>query len=136
MIPVLGPVDAVPLMCGNSRGVYSCTSNGALRLTKPGEDNSGPEAQLAALPSRLSEWRLTTKGDAFAYAGHEIELSIWDTERAFSSGLQDNSEGNKTSDSSETPSKKRKRNEQLLPGEIWRAKNVCRFRPFVLQSYN
>ena len=51
--------------------------------------------------------------DTFAYGGDEVDLSVWDTEKAFSARPQDES----------TVPKKRKRNE-LLPGEIWRARNV------------
>lgn len=69
---------------------------------------------------RLAEWRLSTNEETFAYAGDEVELSVWNTERAFSSEQP-------TTNESEAQSKKRKRLEQLLPGEIWRAKNVCKF---------
>ena len=65
----------------------------------------------------MAEWRLASNEETFAYAGDEVELSVWNTERAFSSEkpIVKDSEGQ---------SKKRKRSEQLLPGEIWRAKNV------------
>lgn len=68
---------------------------------------------------RLAEWRLSPDEKTFAYAGDEVELSIWDTEKAFSAkqSPQENASVNEGS-------KKRKRNDQLLPGEIWRAKNV------------
>ncbi|KAI0646948.1 hypothetical protein C8Q79DRAFT_1009105 [Trametes meyenii] len=98
--------------------VYSCTSNGALRLTKSGRDGAEPSSSLAALPMRLCEWRISSNGHAFAYGGNEVELSLWDTEKAFSQP--------KGAALQTTPpeSKKRKRGDQLLPGEIWRAKNL------------
>lgn len=65
-------------------GVYSCTSNGVLRLTKPGENGAEPSSSLAALPMRLCEWRLSSDSKSFAYGGDEVELSLWDTEKAFS----------------------------------------------------
>ena len=67
---------------------------------------------------RLAEWRLASNEETFAYAGDEVELSVWDTERAFSG------ETKKPEGDGEPQAKKRKRNEQLLPGEVWRAKNV------------
>ena len=66
---------------------------------------------------RLTEWRLAPNEETFAYAGDEVELSVWNTERAFSEGVRKPDDG-------EAQSKKRKRSEQLLPGELWRAKNV------------
>lgn len=70
---------------------------------------------------RLAEWRLASNDETFAYAGDEVELSVWNTEYAFSSDSKTPSEGD-----SEAQSKKRKRSEQLLHGEVWRAKNVSR----------
>ncbi|GJE87198.1 hypothetical protein PsYK624_032810 [Phanerochaete sordida] len=96
-------------------GTYSSTSNGALRLTKFTEDYTVPSHELAVLPMRLAEWRLSSNEETFAYAGDEVELSVWNTERAFSK---------EKPAPAESESKKRKRAEQLLPGEIWRAKNV------------
>ncbi|KAJ3485694.1 hypothetical protein NLI96_g4784 [Meripilus lineatus] len=103
-------------LAAGSRGIYSCTSNGALRLTKPGDDGNFA-SELASLPMRLSEWRLSSNEEVFAYAGDEVELSVWNSETAFST----NPGEIPTSDAS---AKKRKRGDQLLPGEIWRAKNL------------
>ncbi|CCL99152.1 uncharacterized protein FIBRA_01167 [Fibroporia radiculosa] len=64
---------------------------------------------------RLTNWRLSPGGETFAYGGDEVELSVWNTEAAFAKRPEDKL-------SNET--KKRKRGDQLLPGEIWRAKNV------------
>ena len=66
---------------------------------------------------RLRSWHLSPGGESFAYGGEEVDLSIWDTERAFQSSQPTNS-------SSDTSGKKRKRGTELVPGEIWRAKNV------------
>ncbi len=65
---------------------------------------------------RLCEWRLSEDARTFAYGGEEVELSVWDTEKAFS-------EKPPVAEPTSTDSKKRKR-DQLLPGEVWRAKNV------------
>ncbi|TRM55849.1 hypothetical protein BD626DRAFT_415277 [Schizophyllum amplum] len=94
--------------------VISCTANGALRRTNA---SAGQEADVATLPARLCDWKLSSGGDAFAYGGEEVELSVWNLEQAFASRPPE----------SATPSaaKKRKRNDVLLPGELWRAKNVA-----------
>jgi len=96
--------------CHSKRGIYSCTSNGALRLTKDEE----LQQNLAVLPTRLRCWRLSSDGESFAYGGEEVEVSLWDTERAFS---------HSTEPVQEAPHK-RKRGGELLPAETWRAKNV------------
>ncbi|KAH7916031.1 hypothetical protein BJ138DRAFT_1109169 [Hygrophoropsis aurantiaca] len=100
------------------RTTYSCTSSGALRATTIAENDSDslPTHRLGALPTRLCDWRLSHNQETFAYAGDEVELSLWNTEKAF---VSDSTEG-----TTEAVGKKRKRGEQLLPGEIWRAKNV------------
>lgn len=94
------------------RGVYSCTSNGALRLVPTGAEGKRPI--LGSLPTRLCAWRLGSDQTTFAYGGDEVDPSIWDTEKALTV------EHASSSDSSGT---KRKR-DALFPGEIWRAKNV------------
>lgn len=94
------------------RIVYSCASNGALRRTSTSDN---PTHELGALPSRLTDWRLSPTHDTFAYGGDEVEVSMWDTTRAFES----------RPDAAASPnSKKRKRTENLFSGEIWRAKNI------------
>lgn len=97
-------------MCRFDRGICSCTSNGALRLTKEDE----LQHSLAVLPMRLCCWRLSSDNKSFAYGGEEVEVSLWDIERAFSQPVQ-----NVTG-----PTQKRKRGGDLVPGETWRAKNV------------
>lgn len=78
-----------------------------------------------ALPMRLCDWRLSPNADGFAYGGEEVDLSVWDAERAFATSVQGAQE------------KKRKRGDTLLPGELWRAKNVSRYPPSkaVLRNY-
>ncbi|KAF8268881.1 hypothetical protein EI94DRAFT_1771451 [Lactarius quietus] len=68
-------------LAASSAGVYSCTSNGALRLTPFGEHDA--ESQTAVLPMRLCEWRTAPDGKTFSYGGDEVELSVWDLEAAF-----------------------------------------------------
>lgn len=96
------------------RRIFSCTSNGALRSITLAQDEQPPKHELASLPTRLCDWRMASNQKTFAYGGDEIELSVWDTERAFT----------KPSEDSVVEAKKRKRNDTLLHGEIWRAKNV------------
>jgi len=78
--------------------------------------NEGDPASplLSSLPTRLRDWRLSSNQDTFAYGGEEVDLSLWKTEMAFLS----------PSESEATVTRKRKRDDSLMPGEIWRAKNV------------
>lgn len=82
--------------------------------------------QTRVLPSRLTDWRLAEDGKTFAYAGDEVDLSVWDTDLAFSTQT--------SAPATAAPTKKRKRNEDLFPGEIWRARNVLAFIPVILVS--
>ncbi|KAI0046124.1 hypothetical protein FA95DRAFT_1494459 [Auriscalpium vulgare] len=105
-------------LAASARGVYSCTSNGALRFTSSG-DASTSSSQTAVLPMRLAEWRLSPDEKSFAYGGDEVEVSVWDVDAAFSSPSTPSAP---TAD--EAAAKKRKRSQALLPGETWRAKNI------------
>jgi ribosome biogenesis protein NSA1 len=71
---------------------------------------------------RLCEWRLAPDNTTFSYGGDEVELSVWDLETAFAPKQQAPSPPPPQPESSS--SKKRKRGSELLPGELWRAKNV------------
>ncbi|EIN07389.1 hypothetical protein PUNSTDRAFT_89660 [Punctularia strigosozonata HHB-11173 SS5] len=106
-----------------NNAVFSCTSNGALRRTALGSADNSQDigAATASLPMRLCDWKLDTTGQAFAYGGDEVELSLWNTERAFS---QPTSSTVTPPPESEKPAKKRRRGDELFPGEVWRAKNV------------
>jgi ribosome biogenesis protein NSA1 len=75
-----------------------------------------PLQQHAFLPTRLRAWHQPSDEETFAYGGDEVDLSVWNTEKAFSS-IQDDSTANAP--------KKRKRGSELLPGEVWRARNVA-----------
>lgn len=99
------------------QGIYSCTSNGALRRTVNIEDES-PTSQTAVLPMRLSDWRLSSDGSTFAYVGDEVELSVCDVEQIFASKSPPGA-------TASVNGQKRKRRNDLLPGEIWRARNVA-----------
>jgi len=67
---------------------------------------------------RLFDWKISPDATTFAYGGDEVELSVWNMETAFQVRSDDLNR-------SAAASKKRKRNNELFPGEIWRAKNVC-----------
>lgn len=76
------------------------------------------EPTISVLPSRLFDWRLSSNSATFAYGGDEVDLSVWDTELVFRTHID-------TSTNTVTPgSKKRKRNDDLFPAEVWRARNV------------
>lgn len=77
-------------------------------------------SSTGVVPSRLCDWKLSENGETFAYGGDEVDLSVWDTERAFQPQQKESSTDSSTS------SKKRKRND-LFPAEIWRARNVLVF---------
>lgn len=85
-------------------------------MTRLDEESSSVSHKLAALPTRLFDWRIASDQNTFAYGGDEVELSLWDTTRAFSPAPEK---------IAETDAKKRKRGDTLFPGELWRAKNVC-----------
>lgn len=56
-----------------------------------------------------------------AYGGDEVELSLWDVERAFTKegGGKEGEEAGKSK-----VLKKGRKMEKLFPGEIWRSRNV------------
>lgn len=85
---------------------------------------SGSEKHTA-LPMRLRDWKLDPSCKTFAYGGDEVDLSVWDVERAL------NLEGNDIPAVDNAPtlpsSKKRRKAQDLFPAEVWRAKNVRHF---------
>jgi len=97
------------------RGIFTCTSMGHFRLTRLDESD---ENTTAALPVRLRNLKMSGSGENFAYGGDEVDLSVWNTERALS--------GPSVSSSPDTAAgqKRKKSKPTLLYGEIWRAKNV------------
>ncbi|KAF9264728.1 hypothetical protein L218DRAFT_925228 [Marasmius fiardii PR-910] len=104
----LQSIDRFIGLASSNQGVFSCTSSGALRL------HSEHSTSASHLPTRLHDWRLSPSTQNFAYGGDQVDLSIWDVERAFSTPVQP-----------PTSTKKRKRSQiQLFPAETWRAKNV------------
>ncbi|KAG1754286.1 WD40-repeat-containing domain protein [Suillus lakei] len=106
-------------LAASGSSVFSCTTNGALLMSTLKDDNSGVTHKLAALPSRLCDWRISHDHQTFAYGGDEVEVSLWDTERAFTPSVESSAK-----DTPANGSKKRKQGDTLFPGEIWRAKNV------------
>jgi len=103
-------------------GVISCSSAGHLRLTQASiesENNSGTSSQTTSIPTRLSDWHLSEDANYFTYGGDEVEVSVWDTIRAFDPSrhlLPGSAVGTK---------RKKAQKTELIEGEIWRAKNVC-----------
>lgn len=82
-----------------------------------------PESAKASLPMRLCDFHISPDQTSFAYGGDEVDLSLWDTEKAFSSP---SSTDTYMAQGSSQPEKKRKKpsSNDLLAGEVWRAKNV------------
>lgn len=71
---------------------------------------------------RLKDWQLAPSETHFAYGGDEVEVSLWDSEKAFSESI-------KASEEAINSGKKRKERKdkvKLLHGEVWRAQNVRR----------
>lgn len=101
------------------RGVYTCTTSGHLRLTPRPTEGTEHTFHKASLPMRLCDFHLSPNQKSFAYGGDEVDLSVWDAEAAFAS-----SKPLKPTESSETKKRKKPSSNDLLPGEIWRAKNV------------
>ncbi|KAG9019563.1 hypothetical protein FRB90_000471 [Tulasnella sp. 427] len=110
----------------SSRGTYSCTSRGLLRLQPFDADSETSEEVPQApslttnLPMRLKDWRLAPNETHFVYGGDEVEVSLRDTEKALTESV-------KTSEEAINPGKKRKERKdkiKLLHGEVWRAQNV------------
>jgi len=106
------------------RGIIQCTQKGHVRFTttdtsSDARDNPKTEAHVCNVPMGIRHFKATHSGAQFAYAGKEVNLSLWNTELAFATENQ-STEGN-----IDKTSKKRSR-ENLFPGEIWRAKNVSR----------
>ncbi|KAF7778767.1 hypothetical protein Agabi119p4_3112 [Agaricus bisporus var. burnettii] len=107
-------------LVSNLNKIYSCTSNGALQITSTQDilSDTSPSFQRLSLPTRLHDWKLSPNGSTFAYGGDEVDVSVWDTEVAFQTQAED-------SNNSSVTHKKRKRKDDLFPGEVWRAKNVA-----------
>ncbi|KAG6854322.1 hypothetical protein C0991_008217 [Blastosporella zonata] len=97
----------------SEKGAFSCTSNGALRLTSFNGEGESPSSQLASLPNRLHAWRMSGRQDTFVYGGDEVDVSLWDAERAFTPQYMPSG-----------PEVKKRKRDALFPGELWRAKNV------------
>ena len=101
---------------------FNCTSSGILRrnFLDPGDSaikTDSIRTDFASLPSRLCDWKISANWETFAYGGDEVDLSVWDTELAFKSRPNESSQPS-------VLTKKRKRNDDLFPAEIWRARNV------------
>ncbi|CAA7271744.1 unnamed protein product [Cyclocybe aegerita] len=104
----------------NQSAAFACTSNGMLRRVPFTVENNFeeasdqlPQSDISTLPSRLFDWQMPEDCNNFAYGGDEVDLSLWDTELAFTSASKNSA-----------TSRKRKRNDDLFPGEAWRARNV------------
>ena len=111
-------------VASDRRGLLHATSAGHLALhtlsSSSSSSTAAPSLKKRRLPSNLTCLSaLGTQGERFAYAGHEVDLSVWDTERAFAA------DSAKAAKKEAVAGGKRKKNAvDLLDGEVWRAKNV------------
>ncbi|OWT41313.1 hypothetical protein C362_00779 [Cryptococcus neoformans Bt1] len=91
-------------------GTVSALTSGLLTF----HQTSGSSSSLRSVPSPLACLASTPLApNQFALGGKEVDVSIWDVERTFSSA----------SDSPMIDAGKRKKN-ALEPGQIWQAKNM------------
>ncbi|KAF9053614.1 hypothetical protein BDZ89DRAFT_1125353 [Hymenopellis radicata] len=90
----------------SQQGIFTCTSNGALRRTPLDASEASPESYSASLPARLAAWRMPNDPQTFAYGGDEVDVSVWNTERAFQSA------------SSPADSSKKRKHNELFSGEV------------------
>jgi ribosome biogenesis protein NSA1 len=95
-------------------------------VTTLGEEDVSISHRFASLPARLCDWRISSTKETFSCGGDEVELSVWNTEQAFAPQVEQ---------ITEAQMKKKKRNDGLFPGEIWRAKNVCCISNFIRSIY-
>lgn len=118
-----------PLLVGRPpSGLLHATSAGHLALhvlpSSPSSDTPLPAPQTRRLPPNLTCFSTLGGGGGqqqpthFAYAGQEVDLSVWDLERAFGASPASATAG--------AGGKRKKGGKQvdLLPGEVWRAQNV------------
>ena len=106
---------------------FTCTSSGILcrKILDLGDhsiESQSIRTDCAGLPNRLYDWKISANRETFAYGGDEVDLSVWATELAFKSHPTESPQPSGLT-------KKRKRNEELFPAEIWRARNVRK--PFI-----
>lgn len=98
----------------------SCTNNGHLSLAQWADDSiDSPVLENTVVPKRLCDWRLSSDSKHFVYGGEEVEVSLWDTTRAF-----DHTRNTRKSEPSSQAKKRKATGPGLLDGEVWRAKNV------------
>lgn len=114
------------------RVILQCSQKGHARLLalRPGDrpidsqDPSKIESHTCNVPMGIRHFKAAPSGAQFAYAGQEVNLSIWDAERAFST----------TQDTESDKGSKKRGREGLFPAEMWRAKNVSHIHSFSLNE--
>ncbi|KAF9510398.1 hypothetical protein BS47DRAFT_1300268 [Hydnum rufescens UP504] len=101
---------------------YTCTNAGHFRLTTLPLSATDSATSKASLPMRLCDFQLSPSYDSFAYGGDEVDLSVWDAERAF---LAEPAVATPSNDTEGSVKKRKKPSSNVLfPGELWRAKNL------------
>jgi hypothetical protein len=123
-ISTMSCLDVKPALIHLHSGTISATRSGILSYHRfshsnlADETNSEPSTSYSHQTRHVDSPLLTIaspspNSGAFAYAGKEVDVTVCDIERMFSSSSEKTQLG-----------QKRKKNE-LGEGEMWRAKNVC-----------
>lgn len=98
------------------------TSNGRLSLHSTAASDPSP-SQTLRLPANLTSLLPSASATHFAYAGKEVDVSLWDIEAGFAG---------KGAEALEVEGGKKRKlgggkkadKEKLMEGEVWRARNV------------
>ncbi|TIB83185.1 hypothetical protein E3Q06_03016 [Wallemia mellicola] len=101
------------------RGLVAATSSGHWSYKA-----SKAEEHYLSLPTNLKDMRVSPNGSTFAYGGLEVDLSIWDAKRALEISENTPTAPKVVSIQGATKKERKKAKDQLLDGEVWRAKNL------------
>ncbi|KAF8332044.1 uncharacterized protein EI90DRAFT_2995625 [Cantharellus anzutake] len=107
-----------------SNRVYTCTTSGHIRRTSLPSPSSEASTSKALLPMRLCDLQISSDERYLAYGGDEVNLSIWDIEKALSGKSPSGSEAQGSNANEAPATRKRKKNTELFSAEVWRAKNL------------
>lgn len=111
-------VGYVHTVASTLRGIFQCSQKGKARFTSLNPEGGDLTSHACNLPINLRHCKASPSGSQFAYAGTEVNLSVWDTAVAF------RSTPSYPAVVPPTTGKRARKGDQLFPGEIWRAKNV------------
>lgn len=100
--------------------------NGYLSTTNQGHLSYHTQhtQRYLSLPPNLNDMRVSPNKSLFACGGLERDLSIWDTSRALDLSSETPTTYTQKELKAGTKKERKKAKEELLEGELWRAKNV------------